>query len=74
MLGDQEIMIIQPAYTLARLYYFSEHENVNNGLVIIIILIIIIIIIIIIITIIQLIYIAHIRRLYALYNVVDGNK
>ena len=73
MLGDQEIMIIQPAYTLARLYYFSEHENVNNGLVIIIILIIIIIIIIII-TIIQLIYIAHIRRLYALYNVVDGNK
>lgn len=59
MLGDQEIMIIQPAYTLARLYYFSEHENVNNGLVI---------------TIIQLIYIAHIRRLYALYNVVDGNK
>ena len=72
MLGDQEIMIIQPAYTLARLYYFSEHENVNNGLVIIIILIIIIIIIII--TIIQLIYIAHIRRLYALYNVVDGNK
>ena len=64
MLGDQEIMIIQPAYTLARLYYFSEPENVNNGLVIIIIII----------TIIQLIYIAHIRRLYALYNVVHGNK
>ena len=66
MLGDQEIMIIQPAYTLARLYYFSEPENVNNGLIIIIIIIII--------TIIQLIYIAHIRRLYALYNVVHGNK
>ena len=70
MLGDQEIMIIQPAYTLARLYYFSEPENVNNGLIITIIIIIIIIII----TIIQLIYIAHIRRLYALYNVVHGNK
>ena len=68
MLGDQEIMIIQPAYTLARLYYFSEPENVNNGLIITIIIIIIII------TIIQLIYIAHIRRLYALYNVVHGNK
>ena len=67
MLGDQEIMIIQPAYTLARLYYFSEPENVNNGLIITIIIIIII-------TIIQLIYIAHIRRLYALYNVVHGNK
>ena len=71
MLGDQEIMIIQPAYTLARLYYFSEPENVNNGLIITIIIIIIIIIIT---TIIQLIYIAHIRRLYALYNVVHGNK
>ena len=70
MLGDQEIMIIQPAYTLARLYYFSEPENVNNGLIITIIIIIIIIIT----TIIQLIYIAHIRRLYALYNVVHGNK
>ena len=69
MLGDQEIMIIQPAYTLARLYYFSEPENVNNGLIITIIIIIIIII-----TIIQLIYIAHIRRLYALYNVVHKNK
>ena len=68
MLGDQEIMIIQPAYTLARLYYFSEPENVNNGLIITIIIIIIII------TIIQLIYIAHIRRLYALYNVVHKNK
>ena len=68
MLGDQEIMIIQPAYTLARLYYFSEPENVNNGLIITIIIIIIII------TIIQLIYIAHIRRLYALYTVVHGNK
>ena len=67
MLGDQEIMIIQPAFTLARLYYFSEPENVNNGLIITIIIIIII-------TIIQLIYIAHIRRLYALYNVVHGNK
>ena len=67
MLGDHEIMIIQPAYTLARLYYFSEPENVNNGLIITIIIIIII-------TIIQLIYIAHIRRLYALYNVVHGNK
>ena len=72
MLGDQEIMIIQPAYTLARLYYFSEPENVNNGLIITTIIIIIIIIIIT--TIIQLIYIAHIRRLYALYNVVHGNK
>lgn len=67
MLGDQEIMIIQPAYTLARLYYFSEPENVNNGLIITMIIIIII-------TIIQLIYIAHTRRLYALYNVVHGNK